>query len=213
MAHVAMQLWGLFDETTDPWKGIPGALISEDFRESGDYAGGFILQSIGIMPLSYLEHAVREGGFRGEELGKHMEQFTHFAGINIHGECLPHVDSHLSLSEEKDSRGLRKPLVTFSLHENEKKIAAAGLDMMKQIWQEAGARERWSYPRNAHTLGTCRMGTDPEASVASENGRVHTFQNLFICDTSLFPSSLTANPALTMMALSLHIADAFLRST
>ena len=210
MAHVATQVWGFFEESTDPWKGIPGGLISEDFRAGRDYAGGYILQSIGIMPLSYLEHATRDGGLRGDQLGTHMSQFTHLAGINIHGECLPHANNQMILSDEVDVRGLRKPLITFTQHENERAIVRHGRKVMEDIWKAAGAKEIWSYPRNAHTLGTCRMGIYPSTSVVNKDGRVHDYKNLYICDTSIFPSSLTSNPALPMMALSLRIADRFL---
>ncbi|RYY51816.1 MAG: hypothetical protein EOO24_66220, partial [Comamonadaceae bacterium] len=34
--------------------------------------------------------------------------------------------------------------------------------------------------------------------------------NLWICDNSVFPSALVANPALTIMALSLRTAERFL---
>ena len=58
-------------------------------------------------------------------------------------------------------------------------------------------------PRPTHTIGTCRMGDDPERSVVDRWGRSHEIPNLWICDNSVFPSSLAANPALTIMALSL----------
>ena len=66
--------------------------------------------------------------------------------------------------------------------------------------------------RVAHTLGTCRMGRSPDASVVDPVGRSHEVENLWICDGSVFPSSLAANPALTIMALSLRTAGAFLGS-
>lgn len=48
---------------------------------------------------------------------------------------------------------------------------------MGSIWREAGGEDLWSFPRYAHTLGTC------------------------------FPSVLAVNPSLTIMALSLRAAD------
>jgi choline dehydrogenase-like flavoprotein len=41
-------------------------------------------------------------------------------------------------------------------------------------------------------------------------GRSHEIDNLWICDNSVFPSSLAANPALTIMALALRTARHFL---
>ena len=42
------------------------------------------------------------------------------------------------------------------------------------------------------------------------DGRSFDIDNLWICDNSVFPSSLVANPALTIMALSLRTAERFL---
>ena len=44
-------------------------------------------------------------------------------------------------------------------------------------------------PRTAHTIGTCRMGTDPDDSVVDADGRSHDVPNLWICDNSVFPSA------------------------
>ena len=48
-------------------------------------------------------------------------------------------------------------------------------------------------------------------NVVDRVGRSFDIGNLWICDNSVFPSALPANPALTIMALSLRTADAFLR--
>ena len=54
------------------------------------------------------------------------------------------------------------------------------------------------------------MGADPGTCVVDGAGRSHDVANLWVCDNSVFPSALSANPALTIMALSLRTADAFL---
>ena len=68
----------------------------------------------------------------------------------------------------------------------------------------------WALNRYPHTLGTCRMGTNPAASVVSPDGQAHDVPGLYVVDGSVFPSSLSVNPALTIMALSLRTADLFL---
>ena len=90
-------------------------------------------------------------------------------------------------------------------------MALHAVKLMIQAWEAAGARDIWVLPRTAHTIGTCRMGADPEASVVDPYGRSHQIPNLWIADNSTFPSSLAANPALTIMALSLRTAEAFLK--
>jgi choline dehydrogenase-like flavoprotein len=56
------------------------------------------------------------------------------------------------------------------------------------------------------------MGTDADHSVVNSKGRSWDVPNLYLMDNSVFPTSLAANPALTIMALSLRTADAFLRA-
>ena len=81
---------------------------------------------------------------------------------------------------------------------------------MTAIWDAAGARDILAVDRSAHTIGTCRMGSDGAEAVVDADGRSFDIANLFICDNSVFPSALAANPALTIMALSLRTADRFL---
>jgi len=54
------------------------------------------------------------------------------------------------------------------------------------------------------------MGRDSAAAVVDADGRCFDVPGLYVCDNSLFPSALSVNPALTIMALALRIADRFL---
>ncbi len=82
--------------------------------------------------------------------------------------------------------------------------------VMRRIWEAAGGGDIWSFKRNAHTIGTCRMGTKAGEAVVDADCRAFDVPNLTICDNSVFPSALAVNPALTIMALSLRTADRFL---
>ncbi|MEU7004945.1 GMC family oxidoreductase [Nonomuraea sp. NPDC046570] len=59
----------------------------------------------------------------------------------------------------------------------------------------------------AHQAGTCRFGTDPADSVLDANCKAHEVDNLYVVDTSFFPSIGAVNPALTAMANALRVAD------
>lgn len=59
----------------------------------------------------------------------------------------------------------------------------------------------------AHQNGTARFGHDPRASVLDVNCRAHEVDNLYVVDASFFPSSAAVNPALTIMANALRVAD------
>jgi choline dehydrogenase-like flavoprotein len=60
---------------------------------------------------------------------------------------------------------------------------------------------------NAHQMGTTRMHRDPKLGVVNENCRVHSMANLYVAGSSVFPTSGSANPTLTIVALALRLAD------
>lgn len=57
----------------------------------------------------------------------------------------------------------------------------------------------------AHQAGTCRFGTDPATSVLDANCKAHEIDNLYVVDTSFFPSIGAVNPALTAVANALRV--------
>ena len=59
----------------------------------------------------------------------------------------------------------------------------------------------------AHQCGTARMGSDPDSSVVDRDCRAHEVDNLWVIDSSVFPSSAAVNPALTIMANALRVGD------
>jgi choline dehydrogenase-like flavoprotein len=59
----------------------------------------------------------------------------------------------------------------------------------------------------AHQAGTCRFGADPATSVLNTDCRTHELDNLYVVDTSFFPSIGAVNPALTAMANALRVGD------
>jgi choline dehydrogenase-like flavoprotein len=59
----------------------------------------------------------------------------------------------------------------------------------------------------AHQAGTCRFGADPAASVLDENCKAHELDNLYVVDTSVFPSIGAVNPALTAMANAIRVGE------
>jgi len=58
-----------------------------------------------------------------------------------------------------------------------------------------------------HQCGTLCFGTDPRTSVLDPYCRTHDVDNLFVVDASFFPSSAAVNPALTIAAQALRVAD------
>jgi choline dehydrogenase-like flavoprotein len=58
-----------------------------------------------------------------------------------------------------------------------------------------------------HQAGTCRFGSDPKSSVLDTNCRAHEVDNLYVVDTSFFPSIGAVNPALTAIANAIRVGE------
>jgi choline dehydrogenase-like flavoprotein len=67
--------------------------------------------------------------------------------------------------------------------------------------------QRMGIETNSHQCGTIRFGIDPTKSVLDPFCRSHDVPNLFVVDSSFFPSSAAVNPALTIAAQALRVAD------
>jgi choline dehydrogenase-like flavoprotein len=61
-------------------------------------------------------------------------------------------------------------------------------------------------------MGTLRMSTDPKEGVTDSNCRVHGISNLYIGGAAVYPTAGAVNPTLTLVALSLRLADHLKRS-
>ncbi|HYZ89428.1 MAG TPA: GMC family oxidoreductase, partial [Myxococcales bacterium] len=59
----------------------------------------------------------------------------------------------------------------------------------------------------AHQNGTIRFGADPRTSALDPICKAHELDNLYVVDASFFPSSGAVNPALTIMANALRVAE------
>ncbi len=77
---------------------------------------------------------------------------------------------------------------------------------------------RWAYLENkipvagvAHQAGTCRFGSDPASSALDTDCKAHELDNLYVVDTSFFPSISAVNPALTAMANAVRVGDHLLQ--
>ena len=86
--------------------------------------------------------------------------------------------------------------------------------MLDKLYLKKHLIERQIYVKNpmgiaavGHQAGTCRFGTDPATSVLDVNCKAHELDNLYVVDTSFFPSSGAINPTLTIIANALRVAD------
>ena len=126
-------------------------------------------------------------------------------------ELLPQAENRVTLAEEKDVRGMPIAQFTHSRCENDRLNMEYSRGVIKTILEAAGAQDILTIQRYAHLIGGARMGTSPENSVLGPDHRVWGVENLFVADGSACPTQGSANPALTIMALSSRLAELLAR--
>ncbi|HEY6407015.1 MAG TPA: GMC family oxidoreductase, partial [Ktedonobacteraceae bacterium] len=126
-------------------------------------------------------------------------------------EDLPNPNNRVTV--DKEGR------VTLSYTSNNDVAKQKLYDKLKSMLNHLGMHPDHLIPRNAymkndipvagvaHQAGTCRFGTDPTTSVLDVNCKAHELDNLYVVDTSFFPSISAVNPALTAMANALRVGD------
>jgi choline dehydrogenase-like flavoprotein len=125
-------------------------------------------------------------------------------------EDLPHPQNRVTV----DRQGRIHLAKTYYNTEPHKRL----LGKLKQLLGPLGCHEtvipRWSVLSQqipvagiAHNCGTVRFGDDPATSALDVNCKAHDLDNLYVVDTSFFPSSSAVNPALTAMANALRVGD------
>jgi choline dehydrogenase-like flavoprotein len=86
-------------------------------------------------------------------------------------------------------------------------FARTGVGQLEYEPQEVEAEITRDGALGGHHIGTTRMGSEPRDSVVDVNCRVHGIGNLFVASSATFPTSSQANPTLTVVALSLRLAE------
>jgi choline dehydrogenase-like flavoprotein len=122
-------------------------------------------------------------------------------------EDLPHAHNRVT----PDRQG--RPRLHYRLAEEDRRRLAAFRRRIAQDlapWPVSRLSQADNNQRIAHVCGTCRFGDDPEQAVLDRNNRAHQLENLYVVDASFFPSSGGINPALTIAANALRVADTLL---
>ncbi|MGB3200282.1 MAG: GMC family oxidoreductase [Nodosilinea sp.] len=125
------------------------------------------------------------------------------------GEDLPDPNNRVRLQDDN----IRLDY-TENNTESFQRLVDRWIDVLKSIeidqgWVTESRYYQSSFPLRwvAHQCGTCRFGTDPDTSVLDLNCRTHDVDNLYVVDSSFFPSNIGCNPTLTIVANALRVAD------
>ncbi len=149
-------------------------------------------------------------GFK-EEVKKY---YATVISIGSFGEVVPRAENYLEIDPVvRDAWGI--PVLKFEIEwgPNELAMARDAIDTQREIFRKAGIEileERTTpYPPgySIHSAGTARMGNDPKSSVLNKYNQCHDIKNLFVADAACFVSSTEKNPTLTILALSMRVAD------
>jgi choline dehydrogenase-like flavoprotein len=187
----------------------PGTIFDEA-RHDPDrgFSGGYLMEAAGMSPVS-LALLLDPAGW-GRDYAGFLERHDHLAGMLMNGEELPCADNRITLADKvKDARGLPVARVHVDEHAEAGPMIAHFNRQSAELYRAVGADEvRHGRPISAtHNMGTARMGSDPAVSVVNEDLRTHEVPGLYIADGSVFPTSTSVNPTLTIVALALRLAQ------
>ncbi len=87
------------------------------------------------------------------------------------------------------------------------KLIAAARRMLQRVGYPVVLVQRMGIETNSHQCGTAKFGSDPKTSVLNQYSQSHDIDNLYVVDSSFFPSSSACNPALTIAAQALRAAE------
>jgi choline dehydrogenase-like flavoprotein len=137
--------------------------------------------------------------------------------MRVQAEQQPNRDSRIVLGGKRDALGLPLPRLDWRLSPADtesirrtqdvldRELRAAGLGVVEdKLGQESPPALFYGL---YHHLGTTRMDRDPKHGVVDSDCRVHGVSNLFIAGSSVFPTGGWANPTLTIVALSVRLAE------
>src|SRR6266436_6302928 len=225
--HPTTTVTGLYPEKVYSWQGVMQSAYSREFAHlDGNY--GYTLEvppaHPGLMGLATPWYSARE---HREQLAQAANFATIIVLTRDKGEGTvtvdrdgePVIDYVVSAYDRKHLlHGLRqavrlhfaagaKSVVSLQTKRTRLDKPEGGAVSEQQLREFDRQLERHGMGVNrimmftAHQTGTCRMGTDPKASVTDENGQVHGVKGLFVCDGSVFPGPSGVNPMLSIMGL------------
>ncbi len=124
----------------------------------------------------------------------------------------PDPDNRVSLDKDaKDMYGVPLPHIAYRVSDYVKdgmvQARRAHTDIFARM-QATGLEHAPTYFGAGHIMGTTRMGADPQTSVVDASLCSHDHRNLFMVGAGVFPTTGTANPTLTIAALSLRAVGA-----
>jgi choline dehydrogenase-like flavoprotein len=168
---------------------------------------------------SVLFHPVLVGSWAFGRLARPKRLVQRIQLVNIlEPEQMP--DSRITLSDQLDPLGLRRVRLDWRVGKLVRHTLARAHEVIDADLRQSGAG-RLVDPFRAddeqrflsalgwvwHHMGTTRMHDDPDQGVVDANARLHGTSNVYVAGSSVFPTPGADMPTLTIVALSLRLAD------
>ncbi len=189
---LAMNDWYLGSEDWDyPMGGIQmlGKSDAEQIRANAPHWAGKLSPE---MPFEVLAHHAVDFWLCGEDLPLPENRVTLDGDGRI----------HLALDEKNNMEGLKR-----LRHALQSRLGDLGMEEHHLLHHSIYMHKGMPIGATAHQAGTVRFGTDPASSALDVNCRAHEVDNLYVVDTSVFPSIGAVNPSLTAIANAMRVAD------
>ena len=220
--HPSPALLGDFEEEINGSQGIPMGYHCDEFSVLKTGKRGYLIESVFLAPYQFLL-TLPGYQYENKEL---MKRYSHYAmaGILLQDEPVGRVslegpfgsmifyrltsgDSKMMIEGMKNAaRIFFATGATRVITSHRKKTVLYGEDDLTLI-DERGVGNLDINLGSGHPQGGNRMGGNPRTSVVDSYGKFHGIENLFVCDASIFPSSLGVNPQLTVMSLAVRTAE------
>jgi choline dehydrogenase-like flavoprotein len=123
-------------------------------------------------------------------------------------EDLPDPDNRVTLTSDGGIQ-VRRKFKNVAAH---RRLASAADEMLRSVGYSDFIYQFMPIETNSHQCGTLRFGSDPATSVLDPYCKAWDLENLYVVDASFFPSSAAMNPALTIAAQALRVADHLARA-
>ena len=217
MDHPTQLSWALANDALYPYRGPLSTSGIENLRD-GDFRkerGAFRIE-IGNdgwswptgAPITTAQDLAKQG-LRGDALNNALRyQAARHIRLASLVEQPPDPENRIVPDpDRKDVYGVGVPRITYRLDDYTRAGFAASVKAHDEIFAKLGTTGVMHSPDAqgaGHIIGTARMGDDPRTSVVDRDLKSHDHPNLFILGSTVFPTSATANPTLTIAALALR---------
>lgn len=125
----------------------------------------------------------------------------------------PDPESRVTLSSSADRLGMNRLNLHWRIDDSVVRSVYRLQELLRRRLEQTGmgrleaAEREPAFTDASHHMGTTRMSDSPRKGVVDTDCRVHGIRNLFMAGSSVFPCAGHANPTLTIVALSLRLAE------